>query len=62
MGDIKQIRRGVEIRTMRTLRQAVENFAPGDQIFSSSEDITKMVEGLYQQKLNKFRTYKLKLS
>ena len=61
MNDIRQIRKGVEIRTMKTLRQAVDNFAPGDKIFSSKEDITAMVEKLYNQKLDKFRAYKVKV-
>jgi hypothetical protein len=60
MSDIKQIRKGVEIRQFRTLRQVVEKYVPGDEIFSSQENITPLVNKLYNQKLDKFKSYKIK--
>jgi hypothetical protein len=60
MSDIKQIRKGVEIRQFRTLRQAVEKYVPGDEIFSSQENITPLVNKLYNQKLDKFKSYNIK--
>lgn len=60
MSDIKQIRKGVEIRQFRTLRQVVEKYVPGDEIFSSQENITALVNKLYNQKLDKFKSYKIK--